>query len=370
MKNFFDAPEQLLVLPTTRAAYSDRTAWMMCEMSALAYLRFEGDNRFQGILTILEEITKAAKLRKDGSELAKHMTDLRDDLKRYIDEQLASSNLGEENESSGLAKLKKYLNKADFELIRYFNEGDTQAFLAKREKDKTAVLSFRGTEKNSWTDIKTDLNARFYKGEGGVKMHSGFVGAYNQVREQVEEAVNKLPPEFSLYVTGHSLGGALATIAARALERDSLAACYTFGGPRVGDEEFADDIRAPVYRIVNAADGVPRVPPSWITHIIVFFVSPFSERLANLLEKNFCGYKHVGDMRYLTACNRDNMESLKVISNLAMPFRVWRLLKRILGNGFSVAGKDHSIAEYQRKLKFHAGRRVGPVPIPLKLKQG
>ena len=358
MSAYFDAPEKLQVLPTLRAAYSDRTAWMMCEMSALAYLRYEGENRFQGIFAALSGIAKVAKLRKDGDELAKQMDGLRDDLKRYIAEQLKSDNSGAESEPAELTELKSALGAAGFDLVRCFNEGDTQAFLAKREKDKTAVLAFRGTEANSWTDVKTDLNARFYKGEGGVKMHSGFVNAYKQVREQVRKAVDKLPPEFSLYITGHSLGGALATIAARDLERDSLAACYTFGGPRVGDEEFADDIRAPVYRVVNAADGVPRVPPSWLTYVIVFVVSFVRKDWADALEKRFCGYKHVGDMRYLTACPPDNMESLKVMPNLAMPFRVWRLGKRIATKGLSVAGKDHGVAEYRRKLKFHAKRRA------------
>ncbi len=355
MSTYFNAPKKLHVLPTLRVAYSDRTAWMMCEMSALAYLPYEGENRFQGIFAAIGGIAKAAKLREDGDELAKQMTELRDDLKRYIAEQLKSDNSGAEPD--GLTELKSALGEAGFELVRCFNEGDTQAFLAKRKEDSTAVLAFRGTEANSWTDIKTDLDARFYKGEGGVKMHSGFVNAYNQVREQVRNAVDKLSPEFSLYITGHSLGGALATIAARDLERDSLAACYTFGGPRVGDDEFADDIRAPVYRIVNAADGVPRVPPSWLTYIIVFIVSFFSKEWADALEKRFCGYKHVGDMRYLTACNGD-MESLKVMPNLSMPFRVWRLCKRIIANGFSVAGKDHRVTEYRRKLKFHAERRA------------
>ena len=47
MNDFFYAPENVTTLPTTRAAYSDRTAWMMSEMSALAYLKFEGEERFK-----------------------------------------------------------------------------------------------------------------------------------------------------------------------------------------------------------------------------------------------------------------------------------------------------------------------------------
>ena len=358
MSNYFNPKRLLQTLPTTRAAYSDRTAWVMCEMSALAYLHFEGENRFRGILAAIGGIAKVAKIRGGGGEIARRVDALREELKGYIDQQLALANSGAAPEPDGLRELKSALAQADFEFVRAFNEGDTQAFLAKRNADKVAVLAFRGTEANKWRDVKSDLDARFYKGEGGAKIHSGFKGAYDQVREQVREAVDGLTGEFSLYITGHSLGGALATIAARDLERDSLAACYTFGGPRVGDEEFGDDIRAPIYRVVNAADGVPRVPPSWFTYIIVFLVSFASKDFADALERRFCGYKHVGDMRYLTACDGD-LAALKVIPNLSMPFRAWRLGKRILAKGMGVAGADHSVAEYRRKLKHYAKRRAG-----------
>ena len=356
MSSFFKNSEILQSLPTTRAAYSDRTAWMMSEMSALAYLPFEGENHFRGLF-VASSIAKIARTRKDSADIAKHLGALRGELKRYIDHKLDDDNTdaSPESEPTGLTNLRSALKKIDFEFVCAFNESDTQAFLAKRSSDSIAVLAFRGTEANKWKDVKTDLDARFYKGTGGVKIHSGFRGAYECVREQVQEEVRKLEG-FSLYVTGHSLGGALATIAARDLERDSLAACYTFGGPRVGDEEFIDDIHAPVYRIVNAADGVPRVPPSWLTYILVFIISFFHKGLADAIEKRFCGYKHVGDMRYLTACDSD-LSKLKVIPNLSMPFRVFRLGKRIAAKGFLIAGKDHSIAEYQRKLRHYAEHR-------------
>ena len=41
---YFKSNENVKTIPTTRAAYSDRTAWLMCEMSALAYLPFEGES--------------------------------------------------------------------------------------------------------------------------------------------------------------------------------------------------------------------------------------------------------------------------------------------------------------------------------------
>ena len=168
--------------------------------------------------------------------------------------------------------------------------------------------------------------------------------------------IDELPDGYSLYITGHSLGGALAVIATKELDRDTLAACYTFGSPRVGNEEFGEEIRAPIYRIVNAADGVPRVPPSLLTYCIAFLVSFVRPKWAEALEKNFCGYVHQGDMRYLTACD-DDLAKLKVIPNLSMPFRVWRLIRRMIARGPSIAGMDHRINNYREKLQYYAKKR-------------
>lgn len=359
MSEYFDAPEELKRLPTTRAAYSDRSAWMMSEMSTLAYLSFEGDNRFKDILGMISKVTKVARQRKNGKDVAELVEALEKKTISYIDSKLDT----DPAEPPELKRLKDALGDAGFELVQTFNEGDTQAFLAKRISDRIAVLAFRGTEANSWKDVKTDLRARFYKGEHGVKVHTGFRDAYRQVSEQVRDAVDNLPDGSTLYITGHSLGGALAVLATRELERDSLAACYTFGSPRVGDEEFGEAIRAPIYRVVNAADGVPRVPPSWTTYCIAFLVSFVRPSWAEALERNFCGYLHQGDMRYLTACDND-VSKLKVIPNLSMPFRVFRLARRVIGRGFSIAGKDHRVSEYQGKLKRHAKSRVGTVGTP------
>ena len=178
-----------------------------------------------------------------------------------------------------------------------------------------------------------------------------------QVRSQVRAAIDELPSDFTFYITGHSLGGALAIIATRDLERDSLAACYTFGNPRVGDEEFGEGIHAPIYRVVNAADYVPRLPLTIIPDIAAALVSPFGEVCEEWIRRNFCGYLHQGDMRYLTACD-DDLAALKVIHNLSMYKRAVRLARRVVSKGPAIMRADHRIKEYRRKLKFYAERRA------------
>src|SRR5258708_4320788 len=76
------------------------------------------------------------------------------------------------------------------------------------------------------------------------------------------------PPDGQLIFTGHSLGGALAVLAAAraAAARRAISAVYTFGMPRTGNAAFADDYNRRLgdrtYRLVYGSDIVPTVPPS------------------------------------------------------------------------------------------------------------
>lgn len=66
-----------------------------------------------------------------------------------------------------------------------------------------------------------------------------------------------------LYVTGHSLGGAMATICASRLSAQGMnvEGLYTYGSPRVGDGEFVANLKVNHFRFVNNNDAVPKVPP-------------------------------------------------------------------------------------------------------------
>ena len=280
---------ELLLLPLYRAAYSDRTAWLMAVMSRLAYLPFENS---------------------PGS-------------------------------------LDEALSEARFELNKSFNCNGTQAFLAKRESDKMVVLAFRGTQKEDPQDIITDLKANFYQDEKGVKIHDGFYRAFKYIENDIKNAVENLK-DYSLYITGHSLGGALALIATRALNSDNLAACYTFGSPKVGKEEFDDDIKPPIYRIVNAYDIVPFSPPTYIFELL--YLLPWQK--VRDFTKKFIGYDHHGDMRYLTPC-KDNFEDFKVITNYNEFLRLaglWTHKKESV--------KHHAIDAYCEKLANWALKRL------------
>ena len=198
------------------------------------------------------------------------------------------------------------------------------------------------------------------KDEGGAKVHTGFLKAFEQIQAEVATALEKVAG-YQLYVTGHSLGGALALVATRHFNADNLAACYTFGSPKVGSQEFGSSIKPPIYRVVNAADGVPRVPPTWTVgglHVIAGLipVAPVKNAIQGVLEK-FLGYRHHGDMRYLNATNKPDYADIKVYQNLNIIDRAIRLCGRVTVN-WKAPGMDHRMAEYVGKLKAYAISRL------------
>ena len=87
-----------------------------------------------------------------------------------------------------------------------------------------------------------------------------------------------------------------------------MAACYTFGAPRVGDNQLQGRFKTPIYRIVNAADPVPFLPPSGaflnVFKAVVRFLGTFlnvfgaADRFLGFLIKQQ-NFRHYGDMKYL-----------------------------------------------------------------------
>lgn len=164
---------------------------------------------------------------------------------------------------AALPRLAQALGFVGFTGLRTFSRGlDTQAFVAKREADGLAAVAFRGTQPESIEDIGVNLSFGLTHWPAGGRVHQGFADSFDTVRADIEAwiAANHIAHD-RLLVCGHSLGGALATLAASAWKPAHL---LTIGCPRVGDADFARSI-APggtaCERIFNCCDAVPRVPP-------------------------------------------------------------------------------------------------------------
>lgn len=333
--------EQLLKRPppSRRAAYSDRTAWLLAEAARLAYLKFEiSQPELDDIAARISEITDLG------------------DAASFLAEQLPAVL----QQTSGREQLDAALNRFKFKVVKTFNAGGTQAYLARRTSDRIAVLAFRGTEVTQLADIKADLRV-FTTNEGGALVHNGFQSAYREVQAEIAEAVAGLG-NYSLYITGHSLGGALGLMAVKTLEGDNLAACYTYGCPRVGGSEFGESIKTPIYRIVNTADVVPRLPPGVAIELSVDVlrllkeIVPFVEYIAKWLDDKVSGYRHIGDMRYLTSSVMSDHSDVDLIQNITFLARLRRLIKNRISLDRRV--KDHAIEEYCGKLAAYAWRRT------------
>ncbi len=166
---------------------------------------------------------------------------------------------------SGFARMACEL--AGFDSFQFFEGVGTECLIA--SNDSVAVLAFRGTEQKSSStlyEIHTDLNAKPIAFENGGVVHRGFLTALDEVwggDNGVEESLKRLQeenPNRPIWVCGHSLGGALSLLTLARMPE--LAGAYIFGAPRVGNQEFVNLIKQPVFRIENYRDPVPLLPPS------------------------------------------------------------------------------------------------------------
>lgn len=164
--------------------------------------------------------------------------------------------------------------------VRTFQKESLWCFVAYTEQ--TLLIAFRGTElQNFWDsvqDLMTDFNFFPVSDGAGAKVHRGFLSAIESVWQELEAHVASLHAQKprKIWLTGHSLGAALATLAADKLARETalpVQGLYTFGSPRVGDLNFLQrfltyPFARNTYRIVLGEDIVPHVPPvRWFRHI-------------------------------------------------------------------------------------------------------
>jgi triacylglycerol lipase len=157
-------------------------------------------------------------------------------------------------------------NTWGFNQFRFFDVEGTQAFAI--ANDRAIIIAFRGTEPDKLEDWMTDAKLHFIDGMGG-KVHEGFNQALTHVYTEIRRAIAEFQDRGqSLWFTGHSLGGALATLAVAKLryeEDKPVYGLYTYGQPRVGNRDFERifnlDLKPRAFRFVNNYDVVPRIPP-------------------------------------------------------------------------------------------------------------
>ncbi len=213
---------------------------------------------------------------------------------------------------------------------------DTQLFAVATEE--VALIAFRGTEPNKIHDICNDADIRMAPmcapdSTEQIEAHSGFISALSPVYTAICDFLNSedVSKVNHVYLTGHSLGGALSIALAARLALENHPASkkiiiYNFGCPRVGDSGFAKYFNKTyagrVTRVVNEDDIVTKIAP----------MMPF-------------GFRHVGTMLHF---KEDGTFAFDVPT-----------VERLLDFGLSVtegtveAGKksvgDHSMGTYKER---------------------
>jgi triacylglycerol lipase len=167
-------------------------------------------------------------------------------------------------------KLKYQWRFSEVTIINKFlgKDIDTQGFIA--SDDNHILVTFCGSE--SFHDWWTNLT--FISETGpfpGTEVHKGFQDALVPTLIRIASDAQRYNPASNkkIWITGHSLGGALAVLLTAMLTADNVpvAGLYTYGAPRVGDtkfEEIFNDRFANAYRVVNENDMVPHLPPEFL----------------------------------------------------------------------------------------------------------
>ncbi|MEO1021659.1 MAG: lipase family protein [Bacteroidota bacterium] len=355
VKNYFENKE-LRKLPTDRLGYSDRMAYLMAELSYLAYFEFELPDGLQLDRFILEpESLSKGKLIELVEKVAV----------------LASSGKGNED------MLRAILKENHFKLLKTFNEGPVQGWICKSvhpdpDQKPFLVTAFRGSEKkvNDWlTNADAQPKELELELELEQKVHGGFYNSYQKINPDLQQVINA-HKGMPVYFTGHSLGGAWATLASRFVKASSPTVCYTFGAPKVGNYELFFQVKTPAFRVVNSADIVPRLPPRtilikplvWLCSALeqvttaIPFVSGGFRKAGSWLDR-LKHYRHHGDLRYLTDVTDGRFGKTRLLNNVPFEDEQLWFWKGIFAGFYNHPVKSHSMNIYRQKLKHIATER-------------
>jgi len=230
--------------------------------------------------------------------------------------------------------------------VQTFAFGPVFGYLARGNDDR--VLAFRGTASplETWeTAIKqwiTNIDFDQIAGHDG-KVHRGFSTALEPAWQTIRQLVGS--ESARLWVTGHSLGGALAILAGARLFHEGCPpkGVYTFGAPCVGDDAFSRAYQVLLHRVEHANDIVCHLPPPPAIGALVGRI------VGKLNVPGNASYKHAGVLTYLpsggqrqTVIKEDEHRQLSAV-------RLSSLVAAALADASGLV-KDHSIASYVSRL--------------------
>lgn len=224
--------------------------------------------------------------------------------------------------------INKKIEGTDFLLLNFYESDGTQG--ASFISDTDIIIVCRGTDAYCWRDTATNLYAWPENSPSGGRVHGGFSYYASNIWPQIKNDLNVAKERnLNVWFTGHSLGGAMATVLASRCQKSEIlpdpVQLFTFGSPRVGWPSYVDSININHVRWVNNNDVVAYLPPWWL------------------------GYKHHGSEFYLnTWGNVRDLTKWQRIKDKCRGF--WFAWKNRKIDSFS----DHDISSYVRRLERYA----------------
>ncbi|KAH8730801.1 Alpha/Beta hydrolase protein [Phaeosphaeriaceae sp. PMI808] len=170
---------------------------------------------------------------------------------------------------------------------------DVTGFIATDATNKLIVLSFRGSRSvRNWI---TNLNFPIIPTSicATCTASAGFWTSWLEAQSNVVSTIAKARaqyPDYKVVATGHSLGGALASLAAGVLRKQGTKVdLYTYGAPKIGFEGISQYLASSdmgqTFRVTHKADPIPKLPPALL------------------------GYRHISPEYYITSGNGQVVKS-------------------------------------------------------------
>jgi len=182
-----------------------------------------------------------------------------------------NNDLGSGDKSNLPVTLNALIEHAEYCKGIYDSGGDQKdevAFDIKQDNGVTIII-IRGTANQS--NLQSDIDVRLVRDdELGIYLHKGFRDASVSVMSNIEIGITI---NHTVYVTGHSLGGAIAQIIGMWLhKRGHNVQVFSYGSPKVSNQIMSSG-QPTHWRVVRLSDPVPFTPPWPFFHTGLFIDS-------------------------------------------------------------------------------------------------